>query len=141
MVNKIAQQITGSQTVVNANETVILTTNPYTYDQPNPFVGTEHTGGGQGVTVSGVVDVNPVGTAGTAATIRVRQGSISGAVVGVAEPMTVAAGNAYAIPYEALDSTRWAAQSGGGVWVITIQFTAATANSTVINVTADVEGA
>lgn len=141
MVNKIAQQVTGNQAVVNATETVILTTNAYTYDYPNPFVGGEHAGPGQGVTISGVVNVNPVGTAGTAATIRVRQGSIAGPVVGVAEPETVAAGNAYAIPYEALDSSRFAAQSGGGVWVVTIQFTAATANSTVINVTADVEGA
>ena len=141
MVNKIAQQITGSLAVVNATETVILTTNAYTYDYPNVFVGTEHAGSGQGVTISGVVDVNPVGTAGTAATIRVRQGSISGTVVGVAEVETVAAGNAYAIPYEALDTTRWAAQAGGGVWVVTIQFTAATANSTVVNVTADIEGA
>jgi len=141
MVNKISQEITGSQTVVNATETVIATTNAYTYDYPQSFVGGEHSGLGQGVTISGVVAVNPVGTSATLATIRVRQGSIAGPVVGVALPETVAAGSQVTLAYEAFDTTRFAAQSGGGVYVVTIQFTAASANSTVIAVTLDVEGA
>lgn len=144
MPTKISQVNLGSQTVVTTAETVVITTNPYVYDEPNPFVGGEHVGSGQGVTISGIINVVPVGTAATSATVRVRQGSIAGPIVGGAAGsivQTVAAGNSIEITYEAVDTSRFCAQSGGGVYVVTIQFTAATGNSTIQPVTVDVEGA
>jgi len=140
MANKIAQQNSGSQTVVTTAETTVVTTPAYVYDYPNPFVGGEHAGAGQGVTVSGVLNVNPAGTAATAVTVRVRQGTITGTIVST-ELQSVVAGNSQEVTYEGVDTSRWCAQAGGGVYVVTVQFTAATGNSTITLATVDVEGA
>lgn len=144
MATKIVSENLGSQTVVTTAETVVMTTPAYVYDEANPFVGGEHQGAGQGVTVSGIINVTPVGTGATSATVRVRQGSISGPIVGGAAgtiTQNVVAGNSLEITYEAVDTSRFCAQSGGGVYVVTIQFTGATGNSTIQPVTVDVEGA
>lgn len=143
MVNKISQSNTSAQTLTTTAETIVLTGNAYYYDYPNPFVGAEHSGTGQGVTISGVLAVLP-GTASTFATVRCRQGSITGPEVGGASghwTVPVTAGNNIPIPFEFLDTTRFPAQVGGGVYVITVQMTAATANSTVQPIVVDIEGA
>ena len=141
MVNKIAQEVAGPVTAVTTAETVLITSNPYVYDYPNPFVGGEHSGPGQGVTISGTVDVTAAGTAASLVTIRVRQGSITGAVVGGAQTDVVTAGPGPVIPYEAVDTSRWCAQAGGGVYVVTAQVSSATTNSTFGPITVDIEGA
>lgn len=134
----------GAQTVVTTAETVVLTTAPYVYDMPNPFVGGEHAGAGQGVTINGLVNIAPIGAGTTLGTVRVRQGNLTGPVVGGAAgsiTQSLVAGNSAEITYAALDTSRWCAQNGGGVYVVTIQMTGATGNSTVQPVTCDVMGA
>jgi hypothetical protein len=140
MPNTVTNTNSVSTTVVTTAETVVLTCAPFTYDFPNPYVGAEHSGAGQGVTVKGIVNVAPAGTGATAATVRVRQGSVTGTVVGASLAQTVAAGNSTELTYWAQDTSRFAAQAGGGVYVVTVQFTGATGNSTVTYAAADVGG-
>lgn len=116
----------GAQTLVTTAETVIgqfgsldVPAQPYQALAPVPAV------------ITGVVNVTP-GTTTSGVTIRVRQGSISGNVVGVAEADNVVAAVPADIPFEANDQTG----SATG-WVITAQQTAATANGTVNLVSAD----
>lgn len=118
-------------TVVTTAETAVLTTPAMVYDQPT----------GQGVRISGVIAVNPVGTAATAATVRVRQGNgTTGPLVGIGEPETVAAGNSVDIPFDVEDTTRQPAESGGIQYTVTIAFTSATGNSTVVQASLDAKG-
>lgn len=129
-------------TVVTVAETVVLTSAPYYYDQPNPFVGGEHAGAGQGVSISGEMNISALGGSTTGATIRVRQGSIAGPVVG--QPLTprvVAADVTDTLFYETEDLTRYPAQAGGGIYVVTIQFTAAAGNATINEATMEIQGA
>lgn len=140
---KISQSNVGAQTMTLNAETALMTTSPYVYDNPNPFVGGEHAGTGQGVTISGMFNLT-VGTTATTVTVRVRQGTIAGPIVGGAGAtlvQTVVAGNNVLIPFEFLDTTRFPAQSGGAVYVVTAQMGAATGNSTVQPITTDVMGA
>lgn len=127
----IVKTMVSAVTVTLAAETVVAVTPAYVYDQPNPYVGGEHTGAGGGVGISGVVNFTVVGTAATAVTLRIRYGSGTGGAVVGTYTASVAAGSTYIFAYDLSDATRWAAQSGGGIYTLTAQMTAATANSTV----------
>lgn len=133
-----AIQSTGLPT--NGAETVIITTPGYVYDNPQAFVGTEHLGAGQGVTVSGVVVFTVVGSGVTSASVRIRQGALAGIQVGATFTAPVAAGVPNVIPFIGNDLSRFPAQAGGGVYVVTVSETAATGASTVTGV-CNVEGA
>ena len=115
-----------SQTLVTTAETPIgqfgsldIPGQPYQAPAPVPAI------------ISGVVNVTP-GTTTSGVVIRVRQGSITGNVVGVTESDQVTAAIPSDIPFEANDQT-------GSVngWLITATQTAATANGTVNLVSAD----
>lgn len=124
----------------NGAETVVVTTPGYVYDYPQSFVGTEHQGAGQGVTVSGIVAFSVVGAGVTSATVKVKQGVIGGTQVGASFQVPVAAGVPNVIPFAVNDITRWPAQAGGGIYVVTVTETGSTGASTVAGV-ANVEGA
>lgn len=112
MANEYALTIAGPVTLTLNTETVIATSASLSVNNP----------GGQGLNVNGFVEITP-GASATAFTIRVRRGSISGAVIGTT---TNGATTAYAesIPYSFNDSTL----SGNVVYVLTAQQTAATGN-------------
>lgn len=138
MATKITQQNTGSQTITTTTETAVITTPAYTYDEPNPFVGGEHSGAGQGVSISGVININPVGAGATSVVVRVRQGTVTGTIVSTIT-QTVTAASSLELTFEGVDTTRFPAS--GGVYVVSLQFGAATGNSTVTYTAVDVEGA
>lgn len=118
-------------TVVTTAETAILTTPAMVYDQPS----------GAGVRISGVVEINPVGTGASVANVRVRQGSgTTGALVGVAEPQNCVAGNSLEVTFDVEDTTRYSAQSGGGQYTVTLAMTGATGNTTVSQALIDARG-
>lgn len=109
-------------TVTTTSETTVLTSAAISDDLASAIT--------TGVKVNGFINVT-AGTAATLATIRVREGSgTGGTLVYETEPFTVAAGSEYQVPYEALDATGFAS-GAGAQWTVTIQFTAATGNSTV----------
>lgn len=126
-------------TAVTTAETTIAVSGPYVYDEPPPYVGSS-AGAGQGVNVSGVVQVSPVGTTASTATVRVRQGSITGPIVGNPWVIPVTPAATAVIPYSVNDTSRVPAQSGGVTYFITIAFAAATANSTITECTLTVLG-
>lgn len=131
----------GSTPLVTTAETVIITGTPYTYDNPNPYVGGEHVGSGQGVSINGIVNVT-TGAGANLITIRVRYSTVGGAVVGGAGATithTVAAATAYALPYSFEDLTRFAAS--GGIYVLTVQQGAASGNGAVQPATMEIMGA
>lgn len=130
-----------SVTPVTNAETVVLTSAPYTYDEPNPFLGLEHAaqGPGQGVRINGIVNYSTTGTGTTQVTIRVRQGSLTGPVVGAAVTTTVTAATPATIPFDEIDFTRFAA--GGGVYVVTATAGGATGNPTIPEATMCIQGA
>ena len=105
-------------TVPTTTETVLATIGPFNENQAAGF--------GQGVAFDGNVNLT-VGTAGTAATLRVRNGGLTGTLIGSAQTQTVAAGNSVNIPISELDPTL---VQVGVSYVVTVQLTAATANST-----------
>lgn len=80
--------------------------------------------------ISGTLNVTP-GTAASQAIVRIRQGSLTGPVVGPAPVHTVAAGAAQSVSFGGTDTTTYLEQVGGGVYVITLQMTSATGASTV----------
>jgi hypothetical protein len=88
--------------------------------------------GADGIAIDGVV----TGTAGastTAVTVRVRQGTLTGAVVGVnlSTPVTASAG--FYAPFACLDTTT--SYPAGNTYVVTVQQVGATGNATNVNVT------
>lgn len=87
---------------------------------------------GQGVLISGIVNIL-AGTSTTAVVVRIRQGSVTGTLVGVATTHTLAAGASANIAFEALDSSALALNTGsaGSVWVVTVQQTGGAAAGTV----------
>lgn len=105
-------------TVVTTAETVLATIGPFNENQAAGFA--------QGVAFDGNVNMT-VGTGGTLATLRIRNGGLTGALVGVAQAQTVAAGNQVNIPISELDPTL---VQVGVSYVVTVQLTAASANST-----------
>lgn len=129
-----------SATPTAAAETVIATTAPYAYDFPNPFLGGEHSGTGNGVCISGCLSLNNVGTGTTAIVLRVRQSSITGPIVqnSIAKPVT--ATTADSIAWSVVDTSRAAAQSGGVVYVVTLASTGLTGAGNVQSGAVVVEG-
>lgn len=109
---------TGLGNLTTASESVIYTT-------PAFSIGPGMTG----VRITGTVNITP-GTAATAITIRVRQGSLTGPLVSPAAAHTVVAGAAQSISFGATDTTEFTEQAGGGAYVITGQQTSASANGT-----------
>lgn len=89
------------------------------------------TGQGDGVVdIAGTVNVTP-GTGATAIVIRVRQGTLTGAIIsGVSPAHTVAAGAAQSISFGVTDTTGWTQQVNGGAYVITAQQTGGTGAGT-----------
>lgn len=85
--------------------------------------------GGEGYKISGVVNFTE-GTNGTAVTLRVRQGTLTGTLVGVGAVHTLAAAAVASIPYSVVDTAAATSPPAGGVYVLTAQQTAATANGT-----------
>lgn len=128
----VARLSPATVTPVTTAETAVLVTPAFTYDQPT----------GAGVIIDGTLYVSVVGAAATAATVRIRQGNgIAGPVVGVAMVEPVVAASTKTIPFTQLDASRFPAQSGGAQYTVTIQFTAATGNSTVAEATISASGA
>lgn len=123
-----------------AAETTIVTSSPYQYDYPNPYVGGEHSGAGQGVCISGQLNLSNVGTGTTALVVRCRQGSLIGPIVQAAITKPVAAGTADTVPYEFIDQSRVSAQSGGVQYFITVASTGLTVAGSVASGTLVVEG-
>jgi hypothetical protein len=137
-VNKLSP---GSVTPVTTAETVVLTSLPYVYDNPNPYVGGEHSGGGQGVRINGIIYYSATATGTTAVTVRVRQGGLTGPVVGQAIIAAVTASATAVIAYDEVDTSRYPAQAGGGVYVVTVVTNGATANPSIAEATLCLTGA
>lgn len=89
------------------------------------------------VGISGTVNITP-GTSTTAIIIRIRQGSLTGALVGVSPSHTVAAAAPQSISYGAADTSSFIEQSGGGVYVVTAQQTGGTVAGTTNSVDIEV---
>jgi hypothetical protein len=123
-----------------AAETTIANSGAYQYDYPNPFVGGEHSGSGQGVCISGQLNFSNVGTGTTALVLRCRQGSIAGPLVQAAITKPVTAGTADTFAYEFIDQSRASAQAGGVQYFITVASTGLTVAGSVATGTLVVEG-
>jgi len=124
-------------TAVTTAETVVTTMPAIVYDLPQPTSGAG--AGGQGVTIT--VSVNATNSAAsTTATLRVRQGSLTGPIVGVGlvQPATPSVAQEFFI--EEFDNSRVPAQAGGVVYVVTIQYAGASGNSTINECVVDVAG-
>jgi hypothetical protein len=115
-VNVHTSVVTTGQAVTTTSETVVATLAGLNVDRIQRRVG-----------FGGLVNIL-VGTGGTSVTVRVRRGSVSGAVVGVAQGQAVAAGSTYSIAVDALDEP---GEVAGATYVLTVAVAAATANSTV----------
>lgn len=138
----IQKTIATNVTLVNAAETAVIVTSPYVYDYPNPFVGGEHAGSGPGVSISGVINVTTIGLNATNIFVKVRQGNgVGGTIVqNYTYNVSVGAGSTYDVAYDLPDTSRWCAQTGGGIYTVTVQINNATANSTVGMASANVQG-
>ena len=117
----LSTRFSGTSTVQNspiaaAAETVIATVNLPNFGD-TPIVA--------GVRLNGWAAFT-VGTNGTAATLRIRQTNVSGTVVVSSGAVTVTAANLYA-----LDALGADASPGVGTYVLTLQITGGSANTTV----------
>ena len=104
--------------VPTTTETVIATVGPFNENQALPA---------QGVNFDGNINIT-TGTGTTAVVVRVRAGSLTGALVGVAQTQVATAGQTINIPISELDPTLVQANA---IYVVTVQQTAASANGTV----------
>lgn len=117
MARQYENQLSGTVNVVTTAETVALVTPP---------VST--TFAGDSIDIEGMVDLT-AGTGTTAVTLRIRRGNgITGTVVGVAEPDTLAAGNSAALQFQGVDTP---GDVAGQVYSLTVQQTGATGNGTI----------
>jgi hypothetical protein len=135
---KISSRLSPSTvTVVTTAETVVATMPAIVYDLP--AASSSGAGAGQGVTITASVNATN-SAATTTATLRVRQGTLTGPIVGVGlvQPATPSVAQEFFI--EEFDNSRVPAQSGGVVYVVTIQYAGATGNSTVNECVVDVAG-
>lgn len=123
-----------------AAETTIANSAAFQYDYPNPYVGGEHSGSGQGVVISGQLAFSNVGTGTTAVVVRCRQGSITGSIVQAAITKPVTAGSADTVPFSFIDQSRVSAQAGGVQYFITVASTGLTVAGSVASGTLIVEG-
>lgn len=114
------EQVTSAVTLTTTTEAVAVTSDIVPL---SPI-------GGEGYIIKGVVNVT-TGTAATAVTIRVRQGTgITGTVVGNALTHTLAAGATASIPFSVQDFSA-ALTPPTAQYSVTVQQVAATANGTV----------
>jgi hypothetical protein len=102
-----------------AAETVVYTT-------PNILTGQ----GDGAIGITGTINLTP-GTGATAATVRIRQGSLTGPIVGGSPAHTVAAAAAQSISFGVTDTTPFTEQAGGAPYVVTVQMTGASAATTI----------
>lgn len=117
MSNLDSQSIAAAQTIVTTTELDVGTVS----------LGGRSVGTGEGLVVSGVVNVTQ-GTNGTAVTVRVRKGEgIAGTLVGEALVSPLAAAASHSLSFWARDS----APADNATYSVTVQLTAATANGTV----------
>lgn len=138
MALKISSRLSPSTvTVVTTAETVVATMPAIVYDLP--AATSSGAGAGQGVTVTASINATN-SAATTTATLRVRQGTLTGPIVGVGlvQPATPSVAQEFFI--EEFDNSRVPAQSGGVVYVVTIQYAGASGNSTVNECVVDVAG-
>lgn len=103
----------------NTAETVIYTTPALSVGQGDGAVG-----------ISGTLNITP-GASATGVTIRIRQGGLTGPLVGGSPLHTVAAGAAQSITFGATDFTGFLEQVNGGSYVVTAQQTAGAAAGVV----------
>lgn len=103
-----------------ATETVVLTSKPVSTQGP-----------GSTVTLFGTLNVT-AGTNGVAAIVRIRRGSVTGTILGVATTDTSVATDKYTIPFNVTDDNL---DEAGGLYVVTITETSASADGTVNYVT------
>lgn len=107
-------------TVTTTTETVLATVPAFNENEAGDFA--------QGVSFFGGLNVTP-GAGSTQATVRVRRGTtVSGTLVGVAHGVGVTAAVPAELPIHELDPVF---MQSGAQYVVTIQMTGATANSTV----------
>lgn len=106
-------------TLTNAVEGVIATLPAFSENQAGEFA--------QGVVLQAGLNVL-IGTGGTALVLRIRKTSLTGALVGVAQTITVTAASVVQVGIDELDPTL---VQPGVVYVLTGQVTSASANSTV----------
>lgn len=109
----------------NPAASLVTTAETVVYTTPNLMSGIPQQ---LPVGIEGTINVTP-GAAATGITIRVRQGSLAGPIVGQSPLHTVAAAAPQSISFGATDNTPFL--EGGGVYVVTAQQTAATGNGTV----------
>lgn len=126
----------GTVTVTTTAETTVASVGPFVYDLP---VGGAQSNPGQGVTITASINATN-SAATTTATLRVRQGSITGPIVGVGLVMPATPSVAQEFFIEEFDTSRVPAQSGGVTYFVTIQYAGASGNSTVNECIVDVAG-
>jgi hypothetical protein len=136
MALKVSSTTIANATVVTTAETTACSVGPVVYDLP---VTGAQSNAGQGLTITASINATN-SAAATAATLRVRQGSIAGPIVGVAETTPATASVAQDFAIEVLDPSRVSAQSGGVTYYVTIQYAGSTGNATVNAVEVDVAG-
>jgi hypothetical protein len=131
MPSRYTVMVTSPVTITTTTETVVATAPAFSYNNP----------GTSGVSISGVINLT-MGTAGTGSIIRVRQGSLTGPIVGVSggTTQTEAAAAVANIPFEVEDTSGFY-QAANSIYVVTVQPVAATGNSTVNQATIEVAGA
>lgn len=119
-------EVTAPVTLVTTAETVIAT---ITAGQiPGPIPPTAPTG--VPTIIEGVFNIL-TGATVTAIVVRVRQNSLTGAVVGNADTHTIGAAANANVPFEKYDPT------GAGTYVVTVAQTGASGNGTVNSVSCD----
>lgn len=107
-----------SVTLPTSTETIVVSTGSVSLGEGST---------GQGVLVSGVVNLT-TGTGTTAIVVTVRAGThLTGAIIGNQLTVTVTAGSNYSIPFEVIDPTL----TGSVSYTVTIAQTGASANGTV----------
>ena len=84
-------------------------------------------GEGSAVELYGVVNLT-VGTNGVGAVVRVRRGSLTGALIGTAQTDTVVATDKYTIPFNVSDGP---VDEAGATYVVTVTETSGTVNGTI----------
>lgn len=136
MPNVLSSATTANTTIVTTAETTVCSVGPFTYDLP---VTGPQSNPGQGVTINASVNIT-ASAAATSATLRVRQGSITGPIVGVGTVTPATASVAQNFTTEVLDVSRVPAQSGGVTYFVTVQFAGSSGNATVNAVEVDVRG-
>jgi hypothetical protein len=121
--------------VPSTAEIVVATMTAFNENTPapsNPSLGNLPNTGAQGVYLGGAINITAVGAA--TATIRLRQGSLTGALVGVAQVNTLAAGIALGVDICELDPTF---VQFPAIYVVTVQLSTSTATVNRVIFTAE----